>query len=164
MERLNKDLNYLEELIQKKDLYKANKLADHLLAKDTSDLRILTLSARAKLFSDNLKEAKWLAEMVCVKHNYTIEVGHILGLCHQKLGEYKEAAEAYRQIIGKVPQSAFAHFQLGEALAHGGKKDESIQAYQKAAELDHDGDIGSMAESKIIRIKEDIGQDLQNER
>ncbi|MDT8317909.1 MAG: tetratricopeptide repeat protein [bacterium] len=155
MKQLDRDINHLEDLIQKKDLSKANRLADSLLEVDTYDVRVLNLSARVKLLLGELKEAKWLAEMACVKDNCIIEAQYMLGFCHQRLGEFREAADAYFDIIKKAPSSAFAHFKLGESLNMSGKKEESIRAYRRAVELDRDGDIAALAEAEVLRLKEE---------
>ncbi len=155
MGSLESNIKKIDNCLERRDLFGANRLADQLLEDHVSDVRILNLAARVKMLSDRMKEAKRLAEKACIKHNCNIEAQYILGFCHQRLGEHKEAAEAYLNIIKKAPSSAFAHFKLGESLNMNGRREESLRAYQRAAELDDDGDIAALAEGEIFRLKEE---------
>jgi len=159
MESLNKEIRHLEELIQKKDIFKARRLADHLKKRFPGEKCLILPVARIHLMSGKVAEAMHLAQTASMKLNFNIEALSLLGYCHQRLGEHSKAAETYEQIIAKAPKSTFAYFQLGETLKECGKHDEAIDAYNKSADLDKDGDIRMMAEEKIIQIKEDLIQD-----
>lgn len=148
-----KEIQELEGLITKRDPERANRLANHLMKGHSSDTRVLNLTARARLLSDNVEEAKKIAEIAC-QYSRDPNARYILGFCHHKLGEFEKAAETYRSITQIEPRNAFAHFQLAESLKRSGKPGESLQAYRKAADLDSEGDIRPIAEAEILRLKE----------
>ena len=162
MDLIDKKLKRIEELMGKKNIVGANSLADSLLKENDCNARLLSLSARIKLIMGKVDEAKRLAEIACLKHNRSIEARYVLGHCYQSMGDFEDAAEVYRYVIKRVPDSAFAHFQLGESLYKVNNREESLASYQRAAELDKEGDIRSIAETKILDMKENMGRRVDN--
>ena len=65
-----------------------------------------------------------------------------VGLACEKLGKFKHAVDAYQHAIKEAPNSAIYYYQLGRALDGLDQRDQAIEAYRKAAELDgqHNGE------------------------
>ncbi len=61
---------------------------------------------------------------------------YILGLAHQKKGQFGEAEAAFLQVRELTPNFAPVHYQLGICYQQQGRADDALAAYARARELD----------------------------
>ncbi|MBX2885449.1 MAG: tetratricopeptide repeat protein [Granulosicoccus sp.] len=52
------------------------------------------------------------------------------------LGSWQQAILAYKSLIGEIPENAYFHFRLGNALAYDGQYPQAIEALQKSLKID----------------------------
>jgi Flp pilus assembly protein TadD len=152
--QLDRNLKDLEHAINKGRISQAHARLVSLLKKHPFDSRVLTLSAQVYALRGSYQVAKSIATKASIVNRSNNKARHVLGFCLQRLGNYGEAADIYRQIIQRVPTSAVAYFFLGESLRMAGETDDAYSAYQEAAILDKEGDLKRLAEKKIIELKE----------
>jgi len=124
-----------------------------LLREYPSHSGVLTLFAHANILTDNYEAARGAAEKAVMLDASNIKARHILGFCHQRLGEFPDAVRVYTRIVEAVPTSAVAHLFLGDSLSNCGDKDGAIEALRKAAVLDEGGEVASLAEEAVLRLK-----------
>jgi protein O-GlcNAc transferase len=63
------------------------------------------------------------------------ELHNNIGVAHERLGELKQAADAYKRAIALKPDYLDAHVHLGNACRQASRFDEAIDTYQKALRL-----------------------------
>jgi Tfp pilus assembly protein PilF len=73
---------------------------------------------------------------ILVKNPKDTNALYILGLAHQKKGQYAEAEAAFLQVLELTPKFAPVHYQLGICYQQQGRADEALAAYARAMELD----------------------------
>jgi len=61
-----------------------------------------------------------------------------IGLCHEKLGAYTKAIEAYKQAIRIFPNFAIAYSNIGRSYGQLGLYKDAIEAYKQAIRIDPD--------------------------
>ncbi|MEX2585538.1 MAG: tetratricopeptide repeat protein [Balneolaceae bacterium] len=64
-------------------------------------------------------------------------------------GNYEEAIRLYQQAIDSDPENVRLHFNLGNALAHAGRTEEAVQAYEQFKSLTDDPKQKALADYNI---------------
>src|SRR5205823_469268 len=63
------------------------------------------------------------------------ELHNNIGVAHERLGELREAAEAYRQALAIDPNYADPHAHLGNVYRKANRFEEAVQSYEQALGL-----------------------------
>jgi tetratricopeptide (TPR) repeat protein len=113
------------------DLEQAHRLKPHM--KQIWET-ILALKLELRQFSENILFLKGLTKI-----DPTYWKGFFyIGFCHQQLGEFEEAIEAYNEALSLKSDYADAYNNIGIILAAQGKLSDGIHAYKKAIENNPD--------------------------
>lgn len=145
-------LNEIEKTLNEAPARAYERLA-LLVREHPSHPRALTLLSQVNVLMDNYEAAKSCAAKAVMLDGSNIKARHILGFCHQRLGEFSDAVSVYTLMVQVVPKSAVAHLFLGKSLSRCDDTHKAIEAYRMAAELDAGGDVGRLAEEAILKLK-----------
>lgn len=66
----------------------------------------------------------------------SLQIGRFRGYAAQELGQFEQAIEAYRHVVGAAPDDAGTWNNLGNALSAAGYVDNAVDALQRSAQLD----------------------------
>ncbi len=80
-------------------------------------------------------EAIPLLEQVCRTDQRDTEARYMLGAARQKLGEFTQAVQDYREVIALEPRHADAHYYLGNTCLALGDTTGAIAAFEQAVRL-----------------------------
>ena len=67
-----------------------------------------------------------------------LEALHLLALAEKALGHTSRTAELARELVARDPQSADAHFLMGQSLLYEGRNDEGITHLKQAVAIDEE--------------------------
>jgi len=74
-----------------------------------------------------------------------------LGMLHGKHGNYREALLALERAEAKAPRNPWVYFYRGNVYAAQGAREQAVQAYRRALELDPDLDAARRALLQLLR-------------
>ncbi|MEQ9146168.1 MAG: sulfotransferase [Parvibaculaceae bacterium] len=96
-----------------------------------------TLRTAFQLFDQGkLREALQMAQGLRKDHPTHPDVLHLLGLICLRGGDPEQAEKFIRLAISVLPDAAFFHVNLANALRQQGRRDDALAAYNRAEELD----------------------------
>ena len=93
-----------------------------------------------------------LREAVANRDDYPL-AWFLLGRLMVRSGRHEEAEAAMRRYIDLCPGDPWAYYLLGTSLARQGREDEAQFALAKAAQLDPDGEAGTLARRELQGLR-----------
>ncbi|MFZ3137817.1 MAG: tetratricopeptide repeat protein [Thermodesulfovibrionales bacterium] len=100
----------------------------------------LNFAMPVNVIKDKISVKKVIALQDAGIEDYTksAEYWFYLGVAYSNSGRYKEAIEAFKQVIRINPDYAEAHYNLGVTYGKSGMDKEAIEAYKQAIRIDPD--------------------------
>ncbi len=108
--------------------------------------------SHANVLMEDYGTAKAYAKRAVLMEPSNITAKYIMGICHQRLGEFQDAVRVYTQIAEATPTSPVAFLFLGESLLNCDDEENAEEAYRKAAELDKGGDVEELAKEALWKL------------
>jgi len=99
------------------------------------DQAFLKEQAQALLQQNQLQAAKEIYARICEIDPNDAQAWHTLGMINAQLGNFADAAAAWRQAVTVKPDFAEGHCNLGNAMFSLGKYDEAVNHYRDALHI-----------------------------
>jgi tetratricopeptide (TPR) repeat protein len=135
--RIEQLVKMADEAIAKNDIDEARKALQSALIVDENNIDVLQRSGYVAMQNSEYDEAKEYYEKI-ISLDASDDMGHVsLANAYHKLGDDINAETHHKEAIELDPEYAPHYFNYANTLYDLGRKDEALETYRKAYELDN---------------------------